>query len=166
MRAALLTVFVASALAPNGARALEKKKVPPPPGWEVKAFSLEKPSAGFRIALKGYVQADFRSYQDWTAEDADGNSSLPDEFEWRRARIGFEGGWRRLSFEATADPAFDKGDELKDTWVGLRLTRALQVRGGYMKVPVSPEFLTSPAKTDFVERSVAVEVPSELLDRA
>jgi phosphate-selective porin OprO and OprP len=157
MRAAILTVFVASALAPSGARALEKKKVPPPPGWEVKAFSLEKPSAGFRIALKGYVQADFRSYQDWTAEDADGNSSLPDEFEWRRARIGFEGGWKRLSFEATADPAFDKGDELKDTWVGLRLTRALQVRGGYMKVPVSPEFLTSPAKTDFVERSVAVD---------
>ena len=82
MRSAFLAVFVASALAASGARAQEKKKPEPPPGWQAKPFSLENPSAGFKIALKGYIQADFRSYQDWGAEDADGNSSLP-----RRVRV-------------------------------------------------------------------------------
>ncbi|MCK7482131.1 MAG: hypothetical protein M0C28_36995 [Candidatus Moduliflexus flocculans] len=71
MRTALLAVFVASALAASGARAQEKKKPEPPPGWQAKPFSLENPSADFKIALKGYVQADFRSYLDWTAGDED-----------------------------------------------------------------------------------------------
>jgi phosphate-selective porin OprO/OprP len=148
---------VASALAASGARAQGKKKTEPPPGWQAKPFSLENPSAGFKIALKGYIQADFRSFQDWTAGDEDTGNLRADEFEWRRARIGVEGEWKRLSFEATADPAFDKGDVLKDTWVSLRLARSFQVRGGYIKVPVSPEFLTSPAKTDFLERATAVD---------
>jgi phosphate-selective porin len=157
VRAALLVLLAASALVPNRAGAEEKKKAPPPPGWQVKPFSLENPSSGFKIALKGYVQADFRSFQDWTAGDEDSGSLRADEFEWRRARFGIEGEWQRLSFEATVDPAFDEGDRLKDTWLGLRLTRAIQVRGGYIKVPVSPEFLTSPGKIDFVERSAAVD---------
>ena len=55
------------------------------------------------------------------------------------------------------DPAFDKGDELKDAWIDLRLSKAIQLRGGNMKLPVSPEFLTSPAKTDFVERAAVVD---------
>ncbi len=157
MRAGIFAAFVASALMVPGAGAQEKKKPAPPPGWQAKPFSLENPSASFKINLKGYIQADFRSFQDWTAGDDDTGDLRADEFEWRRARIGFEGEWKRLSFEATADPAFDKGDVLKDTWVGLRLTRAIRVRGGYIKVPVTQEFLISPAKTDFPERSVAVD---------
>ncbi|HYN04933.1 MAG TPA: porin [Vicinamibacteria bacterium] len=157
MRSTFVFFFVASALAASDTRAQEKKKPEPPPGWEVKAFSLENPSAGFKIALKGYIQADFSSYQDWTAEDADGNSSLTPDFEWQRARIGLEGEWRRLSFEVDVDPAFDKGDELKDAWIDLRLSKAIQLRGGNLKLPVSPEFLTSPAKTDFVERAAVVD---------
>ena len=35
--------------------------------------------------------------------------------------------------------------------------KAIQVRGGHIKLPVSPEFLTSPAKTDFVERAAVVD---------
>ena len=46
---------------------------------------------------------------------------------------------------------------LKDTWVGLRLTKAIRVRGGYIKLPVTQEFLISPAKTDFIERATFVE---------
>jgi phosphate-selective porin OprO and OprP len=160
VRSALL-VLVTSLLAAGGAHAQEKKdendKPEPPPGWVVKALSLEKPSAGFKIALKGYVQADLRSFQDWTAEDASGGSSLPPDFEWRRARIGFEGNWQRLSFEMTVDPAFDRGNELKDTWVGLRLSKAFELRGGNIKVPGSSEFLVSPAKTDFIERAAFVD---------
>jgi phosphate-selective porin OprO/OprP len=152
-----LAVLVASALAASGAHAQEKKEPEPPPGWQAKPFSLANPSAGFEIALRGYVQADFRSFVDWTAGDEDTGELRADEFEWRRARIGVEGEWRRVSLELDVDPAFDEGDELKDAWVGLRLHRAFQVRGGHLKLPVSPEFLTSPAKTDFVERAVAVD---------
>lgn len=157
MRAAALAVLAASALAASGAHAQEKTKPEPPPGWRVKPFSLANPSAGFEIALRGYIQADFRSFVDWTAGNEDTGELRADEFEWRRARIGVEGEWRRVSFELDVDPAFDEGDELKDAWIGLRLHRAFQVRGGHLKPPVSPEFLTSPAKTDFVERAVAVD---------
>jgi phosphate-selective porin len=153
---ALAAVLLAPA-APAQERAEGKKRTGPLPGWEVRPFSLENAAAGFRVALKGYIQADFRSYQDWGAEKPDGESTLPPDFDWRRLRIGFEGEWRRSSFEFDADPAFDKGDELKDAWVGLRLTKAIRVRGGNMKVPVSPELLTSPSKTDFVERAAAVD---------
>lgn len=135
----------------------EKKKKDPPPGWQARPFSLENASAGFKVALTGYVQADFRSFQEWTAGDEETGDLRADEFEWRRARIGLEGEWRRFSFEVDVDPAFDEGDELKDAWADLRLARWLRVRGGNTKVPVSPEFLTSPAKTDFVERAAVVD---------
>ncbi len=111
VRARCLAALAVSALAASGARAQGKKKTEPPPGWQTKPFSLENPSAGFKIALKGYIQADFRSFQDWTAGDEDTGNLRADEFEWRRARIGVEGEWKRLSFEATVDPAFDKGDD-------------------------------------------------------
>jgi phosphate-selective porin OprO/OprP len=147
---------VAPLLVAPTAGAQEKEK-DPPPGFRVSPFSIENPSADFRLALRGYVQADFRSFPEWPAVDEDGGSLHADEFEWRRLRIGVEGRWKRLTFEVDADPAFEEGDELKDAWLSLRLARALQVRGGHMKLPVSPERLTSPAKTDFVERAAVVE---------
>ena len=88
----------------------------------MKPFSLENPSAGFKIALKGYVQADFRSFQDWTAGDEDSGDAAR-----RRVRVAAGAHRHRGRVEAAArsrsdvDPAFDEGDELKDAWVGLRL---------------------------------------------
>jgi phosphate-selective porin len=61
-----------------------------------------------------------------------------------------------VSFEFDVDPAFDDGDELKNAWLGVRAARELSLRGGHMKLPVSPEFLTSASKTDFVERAALV----------
>jgi phosphate-selective porin len=154
---ALLLLSAAALLAtPAGAQAPKAKKEPPP-GWLVKPFSLENPSAGFKIALQGYVQADFRSFQDWSAGDEDTGNLRSDGFEWRRLRISLEGEWKRLSFETTVDPAFDEGDELKDAWASLRLAKSFQVLGGYAKIPVSPEWTTSAAKTDFVERAAVVD---------
>ncbi|HEX9187219.1 MAG TPA: porin, partial [Vicinamibacteria bacterium] len=163
VRARSLALLAVVVLLGASARGQEKgkkeggKKTDPPPGWVARPFSLENASAGFRIALKGYVQADVRSFRDWTAGDEETGHLRADEFEWRRARIGLEGEWKRFAFEVDVDPAFDAGDELKDAWADLRFAKALRVRGGYMKVPVSPEFLTSPAKTDFVERAAAVD---------
>lgn len=155
MRAAAPVLLAASVVFAPLARA-EQRKAEPAPGWRLGLFSVENAAAGFRLALDGYIQADFRSFRDWTAGDADSGSLRAEEFEWRRLRIGVEGEWKRLSFAVDVDPAFDEGDELKDAWIDLRLTRALRIRGGHMKLPLSPEFLTSAAKTDFVERSAAV----------
>jgi phosphate-selective porin len=156
VRDRVLALSAACLLLAPASGAQEKKK-DPPPGWQVEPFSIENPSAGFRIALQGYVQADFRSFPEWPSVDADGGSLHADEFEWRRLRIGLEGRWKRLTFEFDADPAFEEGDQLKDAWLSLRLAKELQVRGGHMKLPVSPERLTSPSKTDFVERADVVE---------
>jgi phosphate-selective porin len=158
VRAGSLPLVLCALLAATAA-AQEKKKEPPP-GWQFEPFSIKNPSADFRFALTGYVQADFRSFPDWPAADDQTGSLHAEEFEWRRLRIGVEGRWKRLTFEVDADPVFedfDEGDALKDAWLSLRLARAFQVRGGHMKLPVSPERLTSPAKTDFIERAAVVE---------
>lgn len=102
-----------------------------------------------KLQLTGYAQSDFRRYRDWDVEDGlrSDEQDVP-----RRARIGLAGEWKRFSFEAQADPA-DGAEHLKDLWGELRLHRALRVRAGNMKVPVSAEWLTSAARTDFVERT-------------
>jgi len=58
-------------LVPVVAVAQQQKKPPakPPEGWKLEPFSLTNKSAGFEIALHGYLQADFRSYQDWQVGD-------------------------------------------------------------------------------------------------
>jgi phosphate-selective porin len=134
-----------------------KAPAKPPEGWKVEPFSLTNKAAGFRIALTGYVQADFRSFQDWQVGDGSDPTLRAEEFDWRRLRIGFEGAWRKLVFEFDVDPAFDEGDELKDAILGLRFAKQLEIDGGHMKLPVSPERLTSAGKTDFVERAAVVD---------
>jgi phosphate-selective porin len=137
----------------------QQKTSEPASGWSAEAFAIENPSADFRLALQGYVQADFRAFPDWPPVDEESGSLHSDEFDWRRIRVGIGGRWKRLTFELEADPGSgDVGDgiELRDAWLGLRLARALQVRGGHMKLPVSPERLTSASKIDFAERADVV----------
>jgi phosphate-selective porin len=139
--------------APPPAAPPQKK---PPEGWKVEPFKLSNAAAGFEVGLAGYMQADFRSYLDWQVGDGSDPTLRAEETEWRRLRIGFEGEWRRLSFEFDVDPAFDEGDELKDARLGLRLAKALRVDGGHIKLPMSPEWLSSASKTDFIERAAVV----------
>jgi phosphate-selective porin len=152
-RRALAHVALGACLVSSAAA--QEKEVLPPTGWRVKPFAIENPSEGLRFVLRGYMQADFRSFDDWTA--ADGHNPRADTFQWRRLWVGFAGEWRRLSCELDVAPAFDPTDRLKDAWVNLRFTNALQLRAGYMKLPVSREFLTSPAKGDFMERAAVVD---------
>jgi phosphate-selective porin len=139
------------------AKAAAKPPAKPPEGWKVEPFSITNEAAGFRIKLSGYAQADFRSFRDWQVGDGTDDTLRAEEFEWRRLRPGLEGEWRRLSFEFDVDPAFDKGDELKNAWLGLRIARELQLSGGHIKLPVSPEWLSSASKTDFIERAAVVD---------
>ena len=143
----------------GAASAQEKPAATPaaPEGWKAEPFSISNAAAGFKVALKGYLQADFRSFVDWQVGDGSDASLRADEAEWRRLRIGFAGEWRKLVFELDVDPAFDKGDELKDARLGLRFSKALEMDGGHLKLPVSPEWLTSAAKTDVIERAALVD---------
>lgn len=110
----------------------------------------------FRLAPAGYVQGDFRSFHDWEAGDEDTGNLRSDTRELRRLRLGIELEYKAFSLELDVDP-HDDGDELKDLYADLKLHRALQVRGGHFKLPVSPEFLTSVARTDFVERTLLAD---------
>lgn len=106
---------------------------------------------GWEIGLNGYVQYDARDYPNWDLEDEtlrNDTSEFP-----RRLRVGIDGEWKRLSFELQFDPN-DSSEHLKDAWVELKVSKALRIRGGNTKVPVGREWLTSAARTDFVERSM------------
>lgn len=113
-------------------------------------FEVKK--GDFRFQPAGYIQGDFRYFHDWDAGDEDTGSLRSDTSELRRLRLGFELEWRWLAAEVDFDPQ-DDGDELKDLYLDLG-TKAFRVRGGHFKLPVSPEFLTSASRTDFVERSM------------
>lgn len=146
--------------------------IPAPPGrrWVLAALGLLAsnasvaddgwrfgPGAGvsrgdFRFNLTGYVQADLRRYPNWDVDESEGPLRADDR-EVRRVRVGFEGRWRRLAFELDVDPQ-QEGDRLKDAYLELRVGRKLRLRGGHFKPPISPEFLTSAAKVDFIERSL------------
>ena len=143
----------------GAASAQDKPAAPsaPPGGTKVEPFSISNEAAGFEVALKGYLQADFRSFQDWQVGDGSDETLRNDDFEWRRLRIGLEGQWRKLVFEVDVDPAFDEGDELKDARLGLRFSRELELGGGHLKLPVTQEWLISAAKTDVIERAVLVD---------
>jgi phosphate-selective porin len=107
----------------------------------------------FEVAPRGYVQFDWRGYPDWPVEPGGGRLEF-DTFEVRRARIGLDGRWRRLSFEVTLDPQ-DVDDEtvIKDAYGQFRVSRALRVRVGQFKLPGGREYLTSARTIDFMERS-------------
>jgi phosphate-selective porin len=105
-----------------------------------------------QVGIRGYGQLDYVSFLNW--RDADPDAPLTDEeADVRRARLGIEGEWRRLSLELEGDVTRDDG-HLTDAWVGLRISRAFRLRFGNMKLPVSPERLTSARRLDFAERSL------------
>jgi len=123
-------------------------------GWEF-GPGARLARSGFEFNLAGYIQGDFRSFHDY--ENAQGE--LPDlgaESELRRLRLGGDAKWKRLSVEFDFDPHDDQ-EHLKNLFADLKITRGLHVTVGNMKVPVSPEWLTSAAKTDFVERNLVAD---------
>jgi phosphate-selective porin len=79
--------------------------------------------------------------------------------------VGVEGKWKKLSWDFTyelAGPVEDALEELeepeqaelKNLYAEYEFHKAFSLRVGATKPPVSPEFLTSASRTDFVERSM------------
>jgi len=107
----------------------------------------------FEVNPRAYVQFDWRGYPDWPIEPGGGRLEF-DTFEIRRARIGVDGRWRRLSFEIALDPQdVDDDTVIKDAYGQLRFSRALRLRVGQFKIPGGREYMTSARTTDFAERS-------------
>jgi hypothetical protein len=107
----------------------------------------------FEVAPRGYVQFDWRGYPDWPI--APGGGRIEHErFEVRRARVGVDGRFRRLSFEIAVDPQdLDDDTVLKDAYGQFRFSRALRLRVGQFKLPGGREYMTSARTSDFMERS-------------
>lgn len=125
--------------------------------------------ADFKLKLAGYVQGDFRSYRNWGVGDEDSGSLRNDSADLRRGRVGLEGNWKDLDYELDVDwtnparRAIKDGDrpvlgwggvELKNAALDYSFDKALKVRAGHFKLPISPELLTSASKIDFIERSL------------
>jgi phosphate-selective porin len=124
-------------------------------GWKLGPdVALSKGS--FRLTLTGYLQGDFRYFSKWEVAETEAEGLRRDEGELRRSRVGLDLVWSRLNLQAQVDPHEEGRSVLKDAYAELRFGKSFRLRGGHFKVPVSPEFLTSAAKTDFVERAMLV----------
>jgi len=112
-----------------------------------------RPAPRFEVNPRAYVQFDWRGYPDWPIEPGGGRLEF-DTFEIRRARIGVDGRWRRVSFEIALDPQdLDDDTVIKDAYGQIRFSRALRLRVGQFKIPGGRDYMTSARTTDFVERS-------------
>jgi phosphate-selective porin len=128
---------------------------------------LEWKSGKLKLKGAGFVQGDLRAFPGWEVEPDQGLRE--DTFDVRRLRAGVEGEYDKvrgevmMDFGGTADSLMTKGDgtsgpsfprDLKNCYLELELAKHHVLRAGHFKVPVSREWLTPVAKTDFIERSM------------
>jgi phosphate-selective porin len=132
-------------------------------GLPAHAGVLEWKSGSLDVKATGYFQGDVRAFPGWDVAAG----ARDDSADVRRLRAGFDATWGRLSGELVVDaadlvnrglgddprPAFSLRQHLKNAYLELGLSKRLYVRAGNFKVPVTREFLTSAAKTDFIERA-------------
>jgi phosphate-selective porin len=122
-------------------------------GWKAgPGARLTRP--GIELRLSGYVQEDFRSFHDYEDPKGVRPTTLSEETVLRRLRMGIDAKWNRLSFEFDYDP-HDSVEHLKNLYADIKISKALHLSGGNMKLPVSAEWLTSAARIDFIERNLA-----------
>jgi hypothetical protein len=130
-----------------------------------KDLSLSNKPAEFHVDLKGYVQFDFRHFEDDFALIKPGDLNSTSETP-RRLRIGLEGEWKKLGFQIEMDPhdtcwiwddpcTAGNPEHMKDAYLEYTFSKTLVLRAGNFKLPISHELLTSEAKVDFVERAMA-----------
>jgi phosphate-selective porin len=126
-------------------------------GWEFgPGAKLSRPASGIELGLTGYIQEDFRHFSDDYENSRGELPELSEESVLRRFRLGVDAQWKRLTVEFTYD-LHDPVEHLKNLSGDLKITKALHVKGGKMKLPANAEWLTSAAKIDFIERSLVVD---------
>ena len=128
---------------------LKKQKVLA--GWK-DGFFLESPSGDFKMKLKGYIQADTRTFPN------NGGDTGFNNFTMRRVRPIVEGTVYKY-FDYKIMPDFGGGQvTLQDAYGGINYWNEAKFRAGKFKPPVSLERLQSGADLLFVERSLVQNV--------
>jgi hypothetical protein len=122
----------------------------------VSAQEPAAPEPAFEIAPRGYVQLDWRGYPGWNVVTGSGRLNHQ-PFEVRRARVGVDGRWQRVSFELTLDPQDEDGVIAKDAYAQVRFNRAIRLRLGQFKLPGSREYGRSARSIDFMERAALAD---------
>ena len=131
-----------------------KPKPPKHPSWS--------PVPAIKIDFKARLETEIRS-----ATPALGLDDT--QVAWQDQRVGIEGtAFKRVSFEISRElsddfeAAHDLSDKSawKDTYVDVRVTRALNLEAGRFKLPFGREETTGETNLDFVHRSLAARVLS------
>jgi len=126
-------------------------------GWEFgPGAKLSRPSSGIELGLTGYIQEDFRDFSHDYENSRGELPELGEEAVLRRFRLGVDAQWKRLAFEFTYD-LHDPVEHLKNLAGDVKISKAFHIKAGKMKLPSAAEWLTTAAKIDFVERSLAVD---------
>ena len=116
-----------------------------------------------RLEPRVRVQADFLLWKDSGPLD----DVIDDRFSWGSRRIGINGElFDRVQFQVERAFQDDDDDDTawRDVYADVRISRALQVRGGRFKLPFSMERNTSRDEIDFVQRATAVRALSPARD--
>ena len=118
-------------------------------------FGLESADGQHSINLTGRVHFDARAISgDFGAKSDRDSVSLSDNFEIRRARIGFNGFvFKDIGFEVVANTLGSSANLIDTAFLNYGFNQAAQVRVGRFKQPFSLEELTSSNNIDFMERS-------------
>jgi phosphate-selective porin OprO/OprP len=129
--------------------------------WQTKwsnGFSVSKGDS-FSLKFGGRIQADYTfASADDEVEAALGAANFEDGFEFRRARLFFEGTiYDRVELKAQYDFAAEGDPTFKDVWIGLQHGGDGIVQFGHFKEPFSLEEITSSKYLAFLERSLPVE---------
>lgn len=123
--------------------------------WKTKwsnGHKVESDDGAFALKFGGRIQADYTQASGDDAIEGD----LEDGFEFRRARLFFEGDiYEKVSFKAQYDFAGGEAS-FKDVWIALAVGPG-DLQFGHFKEPFSLEELTSSKYLAFMERSLPVE---------
>jgi len=122
---------------------------PKPKPAAPEGFVIQGPDSGFRLRLRGLIQADARAFP-----SEDGRTGV-ESFLARRIRLVASGTVGRYA-EFMIQPIFDENRAgVLDAYVDVRQAPQLQFRFGLFKTPFSLERLQPAADLHFVERSIA-----------
>lgn len=104
------------------------------------------------LSPRGYVQFELWAFPGWGVVAGQGRVSQ-DNLQVRRARLGLDGSWRRLTFELSIDPQDIDGAFVKDAYAQMRFSPQARLRVGQFKVPGSRDYDPSARNMDLIERT-------------
>lgn len=106
------------------------------------------------IKLIGRIHADYRNFDYSESSNGAGGATGADTFDMRRARLGFEGTYKKYyKFKVQTD--MSAADKLDEAYLNIGWWKQAQLRFGQFKMPAMLEEMTSSNNIDFMERTMA-----------